>query len=101
MAVAQPDIERLMHARSRALAAMYLTRRKGGKVQDAADGVGIDLLFTFPGSNKRGIRQLGVGLEYALEPVPNDDPDSYLTSSWRELVSVGPFPFPAIVFFFT
>jgi hypothetical protein len=101
MPVKEPDVDRLMYARSRALAAMYLTRRKGGKVQDAAQGIGIDLLFTFPVGNKRGIRQLGIELKYALDPVPNDDPDSFLESSWRDLVNVGPFPLPVVVFFFT
>jgi hypothetical protein len=101
VAVKTPDIQRLMQERSRALAAMYLTRRKGVKVQDAAGGVGIDLLFTFPGGNKRGVRQLGVELKYALDPVPHEDPNSFLASSWRDLVSVGPFPFPVVAFFFT
>jgi hypothetical protein len=80
---------------------MYLTRRKGVQVQDAAEGVGVDLLFTFPSGAKRGVRQLGVELKYALDPVPNGDPASILTQDWGELVKVGPYPFPVGLFFFT
>jgi hypothetical protein len=100
MADKDPQRERLIAERARALAVLLLTGR-GDLNIEAADDVGLDLLVGLHSEGKPGIRQFGVGLYGALSSVRQEQAVKAVRPALQNVRRHGPFPFPVCLFFFT
>lgn len=98
----KPSNQKLLIAkRVRALAVMYLTRRRDLTVEEVREEIGLDLTVRFLPQDKEGIRQFGVELRGVWGSVTKEHADKVLGRSVREAQRSGPFAFPVCMFFFT
>jgi hypothetical protein len=89
-------------ARSRALARMYLTRRGDLVVTEPEADVGLDyVVHIVKGGDGEGVRQFGLALGGAVEPVTEGTLNTMLKPLVQRLARAGPFPYPVCLFYFT
>ncbi len=93
--------ERLVAARARALAIVYLTRRPDVDVHEETKEVGLDLIAFIKPGGKSGIRQFGVQIKGGWEGVTAAQAKQTLRPSMQRIQRSGPFPFPVLFFYFT
>jgi hypothetical protein len=87
--------------RARALALVYLTRRKDLIVTEETADVGVDLWVTLNPGDKEGHRKFGVQLKGAWAAVTPGHVNRALQSGMQQMLRYRPFPFPVVLFFFT
>lgn len=92
---------RFVLERARALAVVYLTRRKDLIVTEETSDVGVDLWVALNLDDKAGHRRFGVKLTGVREAVSPDHAKKVLNPSMQRMLRYGPFPFPVVLFFFT
>jgi hypothetical protein len=85
--------------RARALAMIHLTRRDDMVVMKAAQGIGLDLLISITREKgEASVRQFGVLLRGAKSAVTEGHLERVLRPTMQQ---IGPFPYPACLFYFT
>jgi hypothetical protein len=92
---------RFIAARVRALAVVYLTRRRDLIVTEEGNDVGVDLWVTLNLEDKEGHRKFGVKLKGVWTAVTADHANKVLYPTMQKMLRCGPFPFPVVLFFFT
>jgi hypothetical protein len=92
---------RFVAERARALALVYLTRRKDLIVHEGAAEAGIDLWVTLNIESMEGVRKFGVKLSGIWSAVTSGSPDLNLKPTMQRMLRYSPFPFPVVLFFFT
>jgi hypothetical protein len=92
---------RFVLERARALAVVYLTRRKDLIVTEETLDVGVDLWVALTLDDKAGHRRFGVKLTGVGKAVTGNHANKVLNPSMQRMLRYGPFPFPVVLFFFT
>jgi hypothetical protein len=93
--------QRFVAERVRALAVVYLTRRKDLIVTEETDDVGVDLWVTLNLEEKVGHRKFGVELRGSWAAATADHLNKTLYPSMQGMLRYGHFPFPVVLFCFT
>src|SRR5262249_7671085 len=101
MAIKESERLKLVAARARALAIMFLTRDPRLVVEETKDDIGLDLIVRFQHKHKDGIRQFGVEIRGALTAMTQEGANKALRAKFAQMKRYGPFPFPVYLFFFT
>ena len=92
---------RLIGERVRALATVLLTRRGDVSIREVAEDLGLALIGTVHQQEKSGLRQFGVALRGVWKAVTAEHANAVLRPSMRNMLRLGPFPYPVVLFFYT
>jgi hypothetical protein len=93
--------KRLIADRALALAFVLLTRRDDLDVKETKEGNDLDYTVDIKTAEDVGKRPFGVYVAATMSPVTLEAANKQLKTELAGLQTVGPFPFPVCVFFFT
>jgi hypothetical protein len=87
--------------RARALAMILLTRRDDLEVKETSEENGLDFTVYIKADADSGNRPFGVYVAGGMTPATLDAAGQYMKPALEKVQSIGPFPFPVCLFYFT